>query len=100
MAMPAVDWHILSQQHGRPIKASPLNGDFHVLEIGAQRLLIDLDAEAGPIRSRDFAGPVRREMVLSDIQSQLLGSEGILAEAMAFEPGIGLNRGAEREVPG
>src|SRR5579864_3484911 len=25
MAMPAVDWHILSQEHGRPIKASPLN---------------------------------------------------------------------------
>jgi hypothetical protein len=63
-----------------------------------QPLRIDLDAEARSIRSRDFAGAIRREMFCGDVEGQSLESEEILARAMAFEPGIGLERGPEREM--
>jgi hypothetical protein len=81
-----------------PIKAVSVDDDLDVLEIGPQSLRVDLDAETGSIRSRDFARAVWRQMIRCDVEGQALGSKGILAESIAFEPGIRLERRAEREV--
>ena len=89
---------LLRDQVRGPIKAVPVDDDLDVLEIGPQSLHVDLDAETGSIRSRDFARAFRRQMIGRDVEGQALGSKGILAESIAFEPGIRLERRAEREV--
>src|SRR5580704_3740760 len=85
---------------GRPEEDVSFRLDLHFDQIAARCLGVDRDSEARSIWRRHISLRVALDMVGSDMSSQRLRSERILTYFVRTQAGVGLQRGAERQMRG
>src|SRR5262245_29006249 len=89
-----------SVESGCPVEHLAGNGYFGLYQIFGERRPIDLDAETHALRRPDFAIHLTVDVLDRKLMRERLQRYRVLREAMVAEAGIGLQRGAEREMRG